>query len=177
MKLLVIPFFCLLTHYSVAQDTTERPPCLVAKGFCDFKLCDTCTLPSIFDSVTKVKGINYGKYYHDTTYPGDVTYKKEYTPPDGCINTVANYADCTTDSTGALRYDIYYPSSYSKSQMISCPLPVVIFVHGGGYSDCKPLNKNGDDPDGIAWAKRGFIFLLSSTEPVYGLRRMVFREI
>ena len=72
LLLLVICHMFLLSGYLYSQ-TDRGTSCLVNNGFCDFKLCDTCTLPSYFATVTKDQGINYGKYYHSSTYPGDVT--------------------------------------------------------------------------------------------------------
>ena len=90
------------------------------------------------------------KYNNAPNYPGDVTYMDEN---DGCT---AASTTCTTSDNGALRYDVYYPVIAYPSQ---CPLPCVIYVHGGGFSDCHVLGTNGNDPDGIAFAKRGFIFI------------------
>lgn len=165
MKRLLLIFVSLLcVCYGFAQEdegiTTSQ--CLVPApntGFCSYRLCDTCTaLP--FDSafVKQDLGLNYGLYRHSASYPGDVTYRKEYTPPDDCINTkVPNPSFCTTDSTGVLHYDVYYPSNYNGYSQ--CPLPAIIYVHGGGFSDCKTLSKTGNDPDAIAFARRGFVFI------------------
>lgn len=143
-----------------AQDNNGQPTstCLVPavnSGFCSYRLCDTCTaLP--FDSVKQDLGINYGKYYHSSTYPGDVTYKKENTHTSCQATNISSTSFCTTDSTGDLHYDVYYPSEYTHYNQ--CPLPAIVYVHGGGFSDCRKISKAGNDPDAIAFAKRGFVF-------------------
>lgn len=126
----------------------QSPPCF-QDSFCTYRLCDTCAVP--FPNTAQDKNINYGKYNLAPNYPGDVKYKNEN---DNCKNdTLINYAECRTDSTGKLRYDVYYPVGHNYTD---CPLPAVIYVHGGGFSDCSPMGGNSDV--GIAFAQRGFVF-------------------
>lgn len=54
-----------------------------------------------------------------------------------------------------LIYKVYYPTGYTKQQFIDCPLPCVIVVHGGAFSDCvKYTNISGWCED---FAKLGFV--------------------
>ena len=159
-RLFVFLLSLLCASYSFAQENNGQPTslCLVPKpgtGFCTFRLCDTCSsLPFDLASIKQDLGLNYGKYYHSATYPGDVTYANENM---SCIDTAISGAEaCTTDSTGDLYYDVYYPSTYPNYK--SCPLPAVIYVHGGGFSDCRKLSKAGNDSNAIAFAERGFVF-------------------
>lgn len=77
------------------------------------------------DSLTDTKAIIYGK-----TNPGfsDVEY---FADCNGFINTY-----CKAD-TSFLFYNVYYPKNHNYD---SCPLPAVIMFHGGGFSDCKPID-------------------------------------
>lgn len=150
-------FFILFTSYTVSvQQVNDEPLVSVcfASALCNYRLSDTSTsLP--FSNIVKIPNINYGKYDTSADYPGDVVYKIEYTPPDGCIgNGFTGASDCDKTNNGVLRYDVYYPADYTKYK--TCPLPAVIFVHGGGFSNCKQLG-TGSSPDAEAFAQRGFV--------------------
>ena len=135
-----------------SQEPAPAPDCLLSNGLCNYNLSDTSTsLP--FNTTGQNLNISYGKYNASPNYPGDVTYKDEN---DGkCTNTgFSGDVFCTTGDNGVLHYDVYYPVVAYPS---ACPLPAVIYVHGGGFSDCNVLGTGGADPNGIAFAKRGFI--------------------
>lgn len=77
------------------------------------------------DSLTGGKAIVYGK-----TNPSfsDVEY---FADCNGFINTY-----CRAD-TSVLFYNVYYPKNHNYD---SCALPAIIMFHGGGFSDCKPID-------------------------------------
>ncbi len=136
----------LFTASVINAQTTN---CL-QNNFCSYDLSDSVQAP--FSSVGTDFNLNYGKY-NAPPYPGDVQYADE---DDGeCAPGTAN---CIKTDNGVLHYDVYYPSDYTKAQMINCPLPAVIFVHGGGFSDCHPLSPgNPNNPQAKAWTDRGFV--------------------
>ena len=97
----------------------STPPCFAA--------CNNLVNQSLPIDTTAI--LSYGKTnsanYYDPEYPED-------------CGTDINNIVCLTNAATELRYQVYFPdnSVYTKAQYNSCPLPVVILFHPGGFSDC-----------------------------------------
>lgn len=87
--------------------------------------------------------------------------------PNNCKNTLLPglTEDCY-DNTSVMQYKVYYPQPYDPQTKTgynysTCPLPVYINVHGGGFSDCldNPLSLNpaSDNPLCLEMSRRGFV--------------------
>jgi hypothetical protein len=141
MKKIYLIISSLFLFFKVfAQDSIPGVNCW-ANIFC----CGTCTgYP--FSNVQVDPGISYAKT--TTGYPGDITYANE----DGDGTCTSSTPGCSTDGS-VLFYDVHYPADYANYQ--TCPLPVVVFVHGGGFSDCSPFTSSSDQCD--YFARRGFV--------------------
>ncbi len=105
------------------------PPCFAA--------CNNLVNQSLPIDTTAI--LSYGKtnpaYYYDPEYSNDCG-----------IDT--NYDICLTNAADELKYQVYFPdnSVYTKAQYNSCPLPVVILFHPGGFSVCsEAFGKNAYD--------------------------------
>ena len=124
-----------------AQDSSSRINCLQ-----DIFCCTNCA-DYPFTDAEKDDGVSYKKPIANA-YPGD----KKYTSEDG-------KGDCNPGSNGCnkgagiLFYDVYYPDDYVNYK--TCPLPAVVFVHGGGFSECNPINPSSDECE--YFARRGFV--------------------
>jgi len=56
-----------------------------------------------------------------------------------------------------LVYDVYYPD---YNNYITCPLPFIVFAHGGGFAECAGIEADGFDVIAKEFAKRGFVCFL-----------------
>jgi len=56
-----------------------------------------------------------------------------------------------------LVYDVYYPD---YNNYITCPLPFIVFAHGGGFAECAGIEADGLDVIAKEFAKRGFVCFL-----------------
>ncbi|MBS1747079.1 MAG: alpha/beta hydrolase [Bacteroidetes bacterium] len=146
MKKVSLSLTGLFFLIELSAQQTPTSDCL-QNNFCNLSLCDGCALP--FSDVEQDADISYGKYQTaDNQYPGDVMYADEN---DGtCMPGINN---CDISDNNILHYDVYYPADYSYYNY--CPLPVVVFVHGGGFSECYPIGNNSNTC--IEFAKRGFV--------------------
>jgi acetyl esterase/lipase len=77
---------------------------------------------------------NGKSYAKDPTSNGckDVRYSDENA---NCTGT----QDCNHQSS-ALAYDLYYPSTAVYDY--SCALPLVVYIHAGGFSDCSAIGSD-----------------------------------
>ncbi len=124
------------------------PPC--------FAVCNNLVNQSLPIDTTAI--LSYGKTnpanYHDPEYPDDCGVDK-------------NDTICLTNAAAELRYQAYFPANsvYSKAQYNSCPLPVMILFHPGGFSDCSgAFGNNAYDTVNaqmpkycMDFARRGFV--------------------
>ena len=109
--------------------------------------------------------VPYGK---QGTLFSDVKYRHDFIAdgtqsPEECLNNSTDFPDpnvdvlCGNDHNSVLYYDVYYPNNsvYSIEDYENCPLPCIIFFHGGSVSDCS--NLHGSLNIAIEWARRGFV--------------------
>ena len=95
----------------------------------------------------------YGK--SGTNYK-DVKYKADALPSGSCFDEGDPDINCTTDYQNTLFYHVYYPNpDLPQIDYEDCPLPAIIFFHGGGFSDCSQITDN--HTYAIEWARRGFV--------------------
>ena len=115
---------------------------------------------SIFDinNVVKVDGTNmtsvivYGNS-NNATYYHDVSLKDE---EDGCI-AQNDCSDKNDNYADVLKLFVYYPK-HDYSTTTGCKLPVFIFAHAGGFSDCKRLSPTSATATFCTYmASRGFV--------------------
>lgn len=125
----------IVWHYLNAQTFNDPPstPCDSTPANCFWDLRNP-----IFNTVYAIDGENMTTVivYGNGTNPDyhDVAFKDE---EDGCINgdgcsgNNENYAD-------TLKLFAYYPK-HDYSAATGCKLPVFIYAHAGGFSDCSRL--------------------------------------
>lgn len=145
MKKLITIFLSQILWLLVLHAQPCGPkPCL--GNICNYNLTNAifCTTDIHVPPSTEFQG--YGK---SGTAFQDVKYIEE----DGC-NTSNS---CNTDYS-QLKYNAYYPTTYNY---VTCGgLPFIIFVHGGGNSDCSDFsveNVNGIGVMLTELARRGFV--------------------
>lgn len=103
-------------------------------SFCQAQTCSTIcdndllNGPFPFSNFSTAGPINYSipggitsSHYHDVDYN----------------NALCNPVMSCSQQINDLIYKVYYPSGYTKSQFIACPLPCIIVVHGSDFLDCK----------------------------------------
>ena len=95
-------------------------------------ICDSDLLngPFPFSGNLVTGSINYGMpggitnpHFHDVDY-------------NIGVGTICTSTKSCSQQVNDLFYKVYYPSTYTKQQFIDCPLPCVIAVHPGEFSDC-----------------------------------------
>ncbi|MEP6684217.1 MAG: hypothetical protein ABJA35_13195 [Parafilimonas sp.] len=120
---------------------------------CTVNICSKDLRQPIYSTVRKkIQSVYYGKTsfsYPDARWQGDGTCKPQ--PPGGAI------VACETDESNTLVYDTYYPDYANYG---SCPLPFIIFVHGGQFAECAGIAADGLDIIAQEFAKRGFVYFL-----------------
>lgn len=100
--------------------------------------------------------------YHDAYFHADAVDFGCTILVDGCSDFSNNYPD-------TLKIFVYYPK-HDYSNTTGCKLPVFIFVHGGGFSDCIGMNRTGELTDACKnMAHKGFVVF--SVEYRRGRRR------
>lgn len=149
---------CLLLLFtcSLAQnDSTDRPNTCLQTNICNYQL-DDLNMPYPNIDISDLK--SYAKNT-PVDYPGDVSYKNENN--GRCTNSLPNnVSKYCYDNTDALVYTAYYPKPKTTSNpngyaYAQCPLPAVVFVHGGGFSDC--VNEEADPIICTYFAQKGFV--------------------
>ena len=114
------------------------------------------------DDIVKTGKVYYGKYQPDTTIPDfyDVAYAADNASPltDDYDTEDDILPACPTEySCSQIGKSLYYYVYYPKHDYTSCPLPVVILFHAGGFSDCSQLNYENDLC--IMIARKGFVVI------------------
>ncbi|MFZ1799469.1 MAG: alpha/beta hydrolase [Chitinophagaceae bacterium] len=112
------------------------------------------------DDIVKTGKVYYGKYQPDTTITDfyDVAYAADNASPlTDDYNTEDDILPAcpTAYSCSQIGNSLYYYVYYPKHDYTSCPLPVVILFHAGGFSDCSQLNYENDLC--VMLARKGFI--------------------
>ncbi len=113
-----------------------------------------CT-KTIFTSSTDLTQRQFPK--SDIAVIKDISYAKPDLingAPDVSFKDECSATDLCSKNSEALRYDMYYPTSHDYN---SCPLPVMIMFHPGGFSDCSNKNNNYMQTYCIEFARRGFV--------------------
>lgn len=84
--------------------------------------------------------------WHDVSYDLDET-RGNCNPADGC-----------TQDKSSLNFDVYYPKSAAYPYYTTCPLPIIVFAHPGGFAECSS-KENTTTLSYLCFelAKRGFI--------------------
>lgn len=128
----------------------------------------TCNLDLTTDN-PPFSDINVRNYSYATTGTvdsalKDIKFYREYAKDnlaDDCVHTDVLPDDykCEEDPLASLIYDVYYPKKFNGVTIdyTTCTLPVVIFAHSGGFSDCSSKDQPGISTYCIEFAKRGFI--------------------
>lgn len=100
--------------------------------------------------------------YHDVYFHEDAVDFGCTIITDGCSDFSNNYPD-------TLKIFVFYPK-HDYSNTTGCKLPVFIFVHGGGFSDCIGMNPSGELTDACkTMCHKGFVVF--SVEYRRGRRR------
>ena len=66
----------------------------------------------------------------------------DFPNPNDYDAVICNSDDPDYNMDDVLYYDVYYSTSYTQYQ--TCPLPCIIYFHGGGFSDCVGAGANVD---------------------------------
>lgn len=118
--------------------------------------------------------------YHDVSYDFDET---EINGGETCDPVQS----CTQDIS-SLNFDVCYPSNTAYTSYTTCPLPIIIMAHPGGYAECS----SKENTPKLSYlckelAKRGFIVFnieyrrgrikYGDEDPVYPYYKTIYQEL
>jgi hypothetical protein len=155
MKKFFVLFILLIIFSKIkAQPFNDPPsvPCDSVPQNCNWDLRSPIfNIVNVSDGTHMTSVIVYGNGTNSDYH--DVAFKNEEDGcihGDGCSGNSQNYAD-------TLKMYVYYPK-HDYSNATGCKLPVFIFAHAGGFSDCKRLTPVGETATFCNdMAARGFV--------------------